>query len=778
MLNSFPQSVKLAARFLWREWQAGQWFIVFFAVFIAVSSIAALDFYSNRLQRGIEDNNAEFLGGDLIITSDRPIASQWIDYAKKLRLRTAEVWSYPTVATVDNKMQLVNILAVSDQYPLLGKKQRPIKGSIWVESRLLPLLSFKIKDALTIGSAKFTVSKVLQHDNALLDASWLIAPRVMILLSDVPLTQTVLPGSQINYRLLVAGDDAIIQKFNKWVKPQLKTGQRLLDVHNQEQRLTNIIDQVENFLQLALLICLAMCCIAVVLSIQRYLHKHHKDVALLRSFGTSQQQIIYHYVYKLLIVAITAGALGILTGFFAQSILEKLFQEYMQVALPAPDIKPFLFGFVLSIGLLFIFAYPIISVLPKTSPLFLWRNEVAVTKKNNSYYVLSFIALMLFIYSFTGFSNLTLIFLNFMGVSVAFLYALSLGLLALLRKNLDKTSGVLRRGLSQLVQYPDNTSLQFISFTLMLTLILVLGMVRVNLLNHWQSSFSKNTPNYFAINIAPEDLVGLKKIFLNNNVGLEGIYPLVRGRLTQLNNKPIMQAIPEAARGNNALFRELNLSWMEIFPSDNKIVSGPSWPQQFDNTQPVISVEKKLADDMHFKLGDSLTFQIGEKNISAKIINIREVSWASFHPNFFVIFAPGMLNDFPTTFITSFHLPEGRAHFLNQLVQAFPNITIIDVASLLKQIQDMVNKISYASQYLLLFALVAAVLVLIASLQSSIDERKSSYQLWRILGASKKYIRQSILIEFSSIVFFVIFFSYALAKIFVYLVAVKFLTIN
>jgi len=773
MVNSF----RLSARFFWREWRAGQWFIVFFAVLIAVSGITALDFYSDRLKRGIEENNAKFLGGDLVINSSTPIPKEWLQWAKNLNIHTAQVWSYPSVVKVNNKMQLINLLAVSDNYPLLGENQRPEKQTVWIESRLLSSLSLNLNAALTIGAAQFTVAKILKSENALFDSGWLIAPRAMILLSDVPATKTVLPGSRVNYRLLLTGNSADIQAFKEWVNLKLKPDQRLFDVHNQEQRLVNIINQVENFLQLALLISVAMCCIAIVLSIQRYLHEHYAYAALLRSLGAKQKQIIYHYLFKLIIIACTAGSLGVFIGYFAQNILAKLFQEYLQIALPAPGFKPMLFGFLLSSALLFIFAYPIINVLPKISPLFLWRNELSVTtQRNNFYFVAVFIALMFFIYSFTGFSILTLLFLNFMGLCVAFLYALSLLFLSILQRILHKTSGVWRRGLSQLVQYPDNTSLQFISFTLTLMLIMVLSMTRMNLLQNWQESFAQKTPNYFAINIAPTDLNSFQKIMNKNQVELAGIYPMIRGRLTGLNNQPIMQAIPESARDNNALHRELNLTWMENFPLDNKLVGGDPWPVNHQG-EPLISVEKKLADDLQLKIGDALTFQIGEKNITAKIINFRTVSWASFHPNFFVIFTPGVINHFSTTYITSFHLADAQNDFLNQLVQHFPNITIIDVANLLKQVQDIISRITYASQYLLIFALCAALLVLLASLQTSLDERKIAYRLWRVLGASKNYIYQSILIEFSSIVFIVIFFAYFFAKLFVYLIELKFFNV-
>ncbi len=767
-------SLRLAARSFWREWMSGQWTVVFFALVIAVASVTTLDFYTDRLKRGIENNNATFLGGDFIIKSTTPIPQKWVKKAERLQLRTTQVWSYPSVVTtLTHKMQLVNLEAVAENYPLLGDEGRPTKKTVWIEPRLFSLLSIKEHDALMIGAAQFSVDKPLQTGNSLPDSGWSIAPRVRILLADVPATETVLPGSRVDYQLFVIGEPDTIQQFKTWLLPKLSADQRVVDVKNSEERLTSIISQVENFLQLALLVCLAMCSTAIVLSIQRYLQKHYSYTALWRSLGASQSQILGHYLYKLIFVTMVAGLLGVLLGYGAQHILAHLFQEYMQIVLPVAGSKPIYFGLLISVTLLFVFAYPVIRVLPSISPLYIWRREVSILQKQNTlYFIFAFLTLAGLVYALTEFSGLTLLFLNFIALCVAFFYALSLLLLAVLKKMLPHAKGVMRRGLSQLTQYADNTSLQFISFTLAFMLVLVLGMVRAHLLQYWQQSFSNQTPNYFAINIAPEDLRDLSALFKENNIALSGLYPMVRGRLVALNGQPIMQAVPSNARDHNALHRELNLTWMQKIPADNRMVQGDAWPEKNKNGT-WISVEKKLAEDLKFKLGDSLTFQVGEKVILATIKNFRTVSWASFHPNFFVIFSPGIINHFAATYITSFHLAATQSEFLNQLIEEFPNVTIIDVASLLQQVQNIIGKITYASQYLLIFTLIAALLVFVASLQANMDERRNAYRLWKMLGASKRYVRQSMAIELGSILLVASFSAYFFATLFVYLIEMK-----
>jgi putative ABC transport system permease protein len=290
-------------------------------------------------------------------------------------------------------------------------------------------------------------------------------------------------------------------------------------------------------------------------------------------------------------------------------------------------------------------------------------------------------------------------------------------------------------------------TLQFVGFTLILIALVTVGLVRSHLMTSWQNTVSTAAPNYFAINIAPTDLPALKTFFATNHLLIDGLYPMVRGRLTGLNGQPILSAVPLAAANNNALHRELNLSWMLTPPADNKMVSGRPLSAQ-DQGAALVSVEQKLADDLHLKLGDALTFQMGERTLNAKIVNLRSVDWSSFHPNFFMIFPPGVLETYPVTYITSFHLAAEQTLLLNQLVQQFPNITVIDIASLLAQAQDLLNKVTIAVQYLFLFALGAGILIFMVSLQASVDERQLTYRLLHILGASRRYITQSVLAEF------------------------------
>jgi putative ABC transport system permease protein len=773
MLKNFYLAVTL----FWREWRAGEWFIIFFALVLAITATTSIHFYTDRLGRGLDDQKAKFLGGDMVISSPTPIPVEWHQKADALQMRSAEVWAFPSVASTRDQLQLVNLQAVSKEYPLVGKQQtKPALHTIWVEPRLLPLLKIALQGTLMIGSANFSVTRLLTNDVDALNTGWAIAPRVMIALEDIPATHTVLPGSRVDYRLLLVGTPAALQQFRLWITPQLNTSQRLLDVNNQQLAIKNILQQAQNYMQLILLASLLMSGVAIALAIQQYQRRHHAHVALWRCLGARFTQIKQILLFQLLIVALLAGSLGVLLGYGLQNVLLNLFQHFLQFSLPAAGFKPVILGFVTSIFLLFAFAYSVIDKLPRTPPLFLWRNSLpANTARNNFYVGGATVFIAIFICWGMNFSLLTLYFMAILLVCVSALYGLSLFLMAMLAKASNLTNGPLRRGLHQLIQYSDSVSLQFVGFNLILIALIVLGLVRTYLIDKWEDSLPAKTPNYFAFNMAPTDLEGVQQFFKLHSIRIEGIYPMVRGRLTALNGRAIMSAVPVAAQGNNALHRELNLSWMWQFPSDNKVVKGQNWTPR-DAGKPWVSVENKLAQDLHLHLGDKLTFQVGAQSFSATILNFRTLDWSSFHPNFFMIFPPGLLTSFAETYITSFHLAEGQETQLNALVQAFPNITVIDVAALLQQMQDLIGKITLAMQYLFLFALGAGFLIFITSLQASMDERRKTYQLLRVLGAGKRYIRQSIMVEFTALALLILLSASSLGWLCVYVLERSFFT--
>ena len=225
---------------------------------------------------------------------------------------------------------------------------------------------------------------------------------------------------------------------------------------------------------------------------------------------------------------------------------------------------------------------------------------------------------------------------------------------------------------------------------------------------------------------------------------------MVRGRLSKINGVPANQAVPAEAQNDNALNRELNLTWSQQLQPDNKIIEG-RWFEERDKGSPLASVETELARRLNIRPGDELAFDIHGEIMTARVISIRTVHWDSLRPNFFIMFPPGVLEDLPAAWMTSFHLPVGQEPLLLELARQFPAVTLIDLNQLLGQVQSILQQVTMAVEYVLLFVLLAGLAVLFAALQASLDERLYEGALLRALGGSRSQLRSGHLAEFMAL---------------------------
>jgi putative ABC transport system permease protein len=278
---------------------------------------------------------------------------------------------------------------------------------------------------------------------------------------------------------------------------------------------------------------------------------------------------------------------------------------------------------------------------------------------------------------------------------------------------------------------------------------LLLTLVRTDLITGWQNSMKPDMPNRFVINIQGDQLAEVKRYFASRNMSTPDLYPMVRGRLVEINSKPVAPATYQDERAKRTSEREFNLSWAAAIQADNKVVAGKFWAA--DTTENQFSVEEGIAKTLGIKLDDTLTYDIAGSRFTAKVTSLRKVEWDSFKANFFVIASPGVLENYPASYITSFHLPPGNEAVVNGLVKQFPNVSVIDLTAIMSQVRTITNQVADAVSFVFLFALAAGLVVLYAAIAATQDERVYDAAIMRTLGASRKQMVVVQLAEFLAI---------------------------
>ncbi|MFA5677652.1 MAG: FtsX-like permease family protein [Pseudomonas sp.] len=757
------RDVPLASRLLLREWRAGELRVMLLALLIAVTVSTAISFFTDRLQRGMATRAAEFLGADMRVSSREPLPQDFLQEAINNRLQLTDLVDFSSVTSSETEMQLSSIKAVSPGYPLRGEVRTsqhtfgteqvadgiPDSGTVWVEPRLLNVLGLDIGDPLEIGYAQLRISALLTHEPDRAGDFYSLTPRVLMNMDDLAATRVVQPGSRVRYRLLVSGDAGDLQRYRDWLEPRLASHQRITSVSDDNRQIGSALERANQFLGLASIAAVVLAGVAVALSSSRFAQRHYDTSALLRCLGTSRRRTLRLFLIQLLELGIIATLLGLFTGWLMQWGLVHLLRELLPPALPAAGLKPLLVGSATGLVGLIGFALPPLLRLGRVSPLRVLRRELTPLPGSGWFiYGLALSGLALLMWQFTG--NLPMTLAVILGGALA---ALLLGSLAwlLLRstgQRLRHLGLAWRLGSGQLLKQPAAAAGQILAFGLILMSMVVILILRTELLDAWQAQLPDDAPNHFALNILPGEEAEFRQALDDIGARSAPLYPVTPGRLTAINGQPVREQVTKDSPGERAINRDLSLTWAEELATDNELIAGQWWDRLPASDEHRVSIEAELAESLGVELGDQLSFVIAGTTLEARVSSIRSVNWDNFTPNFYMVFSPGALDDAPSTLLTSFHLPADQRNQLRELTRAFPAMTLLEVEAILEQLRDILEQVTLAVEYVLVFVLLAGFTVLFASLQSTLDTRLYEGALLRTLGARRDLLRKANRLEF------------------------------
>jgi putative ABC transport system permease protein len=758
--------IRMALRALRRDWQSGELRVLAAALLIAVASVAAVGFSNDRIQQAMEHKASELLGADLVVTAPVPIQALLTEEAQRVGLTTAATLSFPSVIVAGNVTQLAEVKAVSPGYPLRGALQIsdqpfappqvttsiPGPGQVWLDERLLQTLNLQVGDSVALGARSFRIEQVLAYEPDRAGDLFSIAPRLMMNLADVPATELLQVGSRVENRLLLTGDAAALDAFKTWAKARLAAGEKLQGVRDARAELRVALDRAQRFLNLAALVSAILAGVGVAIAARRFAARHWDSVAILRCVGATQGLVMRLYLLELLLLALLAGAAGLVVGYVAQAGLSHLLGQLVSSAeLPAPSAWPLLpalaTGFITLLG----FGLPPLLRLRDVPPLrVLRRNLGPVNPRLLALYGPAIAATVALLVWQAG--EWRLAFYVCAGVAGATL-ALTLGAWGLV-KMLDLLRGRVgiswRFGLANIARRGTGSAVQVVALGLGLMALLMLTLVRTDLLSSWRASLPADAPNHFLINIQTGDVNGVRTFLHERGLRSVELFPMVRGRLTAINDQIITPENYPDSRARRLVSREFNLSQTGQLQDDNRILDGRWWTDA-DHGQGIASVEIGIAEELGIAVNDTVRFLIAGQTLQAKVVSLRSVEWDSFRANFFVVFPPGVLDAYPATWITSFHLPAGQKPLLADLVRGYPSVTVLDVEALMSKVREIMDRVIIAVEYVFLFTLAAGLVVLYAAIQATQDERRFESAILRTLGAQRAVVRDSLLAEFATL---------------------------
>lgn len=728
------------------------------ALSLAICATTALKFSNGQIQQAVRLQAAQMLAADLALTDQNPIQTQYVQKAQQLQLQQSQVTVFGTMARTHDQFVMVTVKAVDQHYPLRGKlqissQQKQIgPGQVWLSPRAQELLKAKLGEDVYIADAQLKFTGIIEQDlNQEMGFSG-FSPTVIISAQNVAQTHAIQTGSRIEYRLLLSGTTPQIQNYQQWFKqnhPKLKddvqneaTGNLILrDAKQGNSRLLKPLRNLDLFLQLSNLVTVLLCGIAIALASRRYVQQSQDQIALLRCLGASKSQILSMIVLLMLTIMAVSAVVGCVLGLGLGGLLLQIMLQFI----PSLDLSLLGFESLLpsfatalftSSCVLLGFIAPNIYQLLKIPPIRVIRPETTARGGYVWTAITGTVGLALLSFVLTRNLSLTL------GLLAAILVigAVFFSVLWLLLKWIKQR----QNSWSAYVRMPAQMASYITVLALGVSLMSVLLVLKTDLFNRWQQQLPANTPNQFVYGLPPMDKAAFEKQLLQDGWSHTPLYPNIRARLIAKN----AQAFPkELVQQNNSLRRELNLTQSDIYPQDNVVVQGKAQLTKVGE----VSVEEKTAQALGIQLGDQLTFQLPEGNLNAKVINFRKVTWESFSPNFFFIFAPKTLDENAGSYLGSFYIPPQDKTKLLHLIQNNSTTVFIDISNILEQVKALLGILVKVITILAALVAISGFLVLVACLNLLMDERKHEVALLRAFGSSQQQVKRMFSIEFGFI---------------------------
>ncbi len=733
--------LRLSFRLLLRDLRSGELALLLVATFIAVSAMTTVGFFSERVEHALEGQAGRLLGADLVLDSDHPPDPAFRAEAAKKGLSVTDSVKFPSMVSAAQGSVLAEIKAVDQGYPLRGKfvlsdasKGIPPRGTVWVDRKLQVRLGIEPGSQIEIGDAEFRVAGIILEEPEAAFTFMSLGPGLVMNISDLPSTGLVREGSRVHYLLYFAGNPSKIEAYRRWARFGVGRGQRIADAREGSPQLKDMLDNSKVFLRMTALFSVVLSAVAVSLVVRRFFDRHLDGCAVMRVMGATSLRLFRIFLYEFSMLGMAAGILGALAGFLAQKWLASLLSGVIPYDLPAPSIFPALAGVASGLLLLLGFALPIVRALSKVPALRVIRREMILPKGGYAFGLIALLFLFLWqadsvklgLVVFGGFCFMLL----FSASAVRFL-------LGRLKGGGVALSGLRRRSASSAVQ--------IVAFGMGLMALLSLTLVKADLFRKWQETIPPHAPNRFILNIQQDEIASLSEYLRKNEMKVPDFYPMVRGRLVAINGKSVSSGNYDSSRARRLVDREFNLSWAEN--QENEVVSGKWWGEEAKG-KPFFSVEEGLAKTLSIGMGDVLTFEIAGNRLTGKVTNMRKVDWNSFRVNFFVLTPPGVLQAYPTSYITSFYIPARDFGKMSALSKAFPTLLVIDVSALIGKMRNMMDNALKAVEFLFYFSVIAGIAVLSAAFSSTQDERMKEGAILRTLGASRRQIVSAHLLEF------------------------------
>lgn len=761
-----------------------------FCLALGYAGFVALDAFQDSVSRELRARSQSFLGGDLVVSSRRPLAPDEIAQLDALAgagAQSAQRVELYSMAAAGGRARLVELCAIDAEFPLYGEivlegvgparepERRALREErgVWADPALSAWLGIGVGDEIALGDARFPLHGVIARDAGRPTGAFALAPRVYLALPQLAATGLVATGSRVEYRRLyrlAAGEAGAVARAMRLAlaDPQLEVRAHAEVTGELSQAYARVADA----LSLVALAAVFLACVGAAHLFRAFLLRRLTDVAILLALGATRRRAEQMFLAQLLLLGLVAGALASALGALLLPLAARLAQDFV----PA--------GFSLRVG---------------------WRAFAVVTLLAGAGGVATCLPLLLRLRALRpaqlfaegarpalapgrgralAWAPAALLFLGVClwrapspgaGAWFAGLFGLSLALLVAAGFALLRGAAALpspralapRLALRELARGGSGALSCFTALALCVLLQGLAPQLRASLARDLETPAASGLPSLFLFDIQPEQREALERHVASRGARLTRVSPLVRARLAALRGEPVREPVsgdPPPARTRAARdpeddarrlrTRSYNLSYRdELAPGERLLAGRPFSRAPSADGLAEISLEHAFAERLEVGIGDALAFDVQGVRVEGRITNLREVRWQSFEPNFFVVFQSGVLEQAPHTLLASVpQLPAGEREALQaSIADAFPNVSSVDVTRTVERLLALAARLEWALTGTAALSLLVGIAVVYAIARDQARARRLETNLLKVLGADFRRVRAALDLEYAAL---------------------------
>jgi putative ABC transport system permease protein len=772
--KKFPATQKWIWKLAWHDakFNLGRLMLFIGSIIIGVAGLTAINGFNDNLQEDIDNQAREILGADLVVENDDPVlADTALAFVDSLALDTARDARFASMVYFPktNGSRLIQVVAMEGIFPFYGEIEttpssniqmfREGKGSM-IDESLAVQYGVDVGDSLRLGQGQYYISGIVVRFPGNADIRATISPSVYLPYEKLEETELIQFGSRVRYNKYYKLEEGHLENISEKLKPlREKHGFSWNTVEREKQNMSRGFQNLYRYFNLLSFVALILGSVGVASSVFVYMREKRSSSAVLRCIGAGGWEIFWIFFIQVVMLGLFGSVLGVLIGVGIQFLLPFVVSDFLPIEVGVSlswgaILSGLLAGMIISI----LFSALPLANMRFVSPLEILRSNEPNGQTRSRFKILIMALILVFPFLFAVY--LTRDWLNgtafYFGLATALLslFFISKGLIWIVKRLMPSSTRLSwRLGFSNLFRPNNQTAVLVIVIGLGAFLISTMSLVQNSLLGQVEFVGSGDRSNTVLFDIQPYQMEEVVSLVNEYEAPVQQLVPIVTMRISAIRGKSVEELQQDTSENisNWRMIREYRVTYRDSLIASETLVEGEfmhSRAQEGDSA--FISITRDMAERLDLQLKDEIVFDVQGVPVTTYVGSMRDVDWQRIQTNFMVVFPAGVLEQAPQFYVivTRIEDKQKAVNFQRALVNAFPNVSMIDLTLILDTLDRIFDKIAFVIRFMALFSIITGMMVLSAAVMNSRYARLKENVMLRTIGAVKKQIVGMTLVEY------------------------------